>query len=417
MIDEEFRSALQDRLGPALDGLVAPDLLDGVRARQVRHQRSVRAGLAFASVATVTGVVVAVAVWPSAESASPSAPTSSAVPAPSAIPASAVSASAAHVSVAPSPSTAVVDMSAVAPLVTSGPCAGLALAAYPESGVHPPVTAFSSAGVVLTTAGGQLLGLKAGGPCVDRLSYVQRTSTFQDLMNVPYSFPDGAGGIVTLSSPHNQTGVVQFFLDCKGLDCGSSGAPVTTLIVHISGTAPGAASATFAAAPTPIPLPTGEVVTIPSVLGLSPDAARQALSAAGLGSVGSNALNDTGIVTLQDPPAGSVVPKGSGDEFYVTGAQPFTPPPAPTAAAGVAPLSAVPSRAPGPAAVPMPSVIGLTKAKAEAVLTEAGISYTITNRYGNAPVGTVALQSPRANTTVVASTVVQLTVVEARPKP
>ena len=76
MIDSEFRAALHHQLGPALDELVAPDLLDRVRARQVRHKRSVRAGLALSASATVAAVVVAIAVWPSTTSAGPTAPAS-----------------------------------------------------------------------------------------------------------------------------------------------------------------------------------------------------------------------------------------------------------------------------------------------------------------------------------------------------
>ena len=316
MIDEEFRTALHDRLGPALDELVPPDLLAGVRARQVRHKHSVRAGLALASVASVAALVVAVLVWPHVGSALPSGPTRPADPA------SEVPVTSGPAAAMPSPSTAVVNMAGVAPLVTSGPCAGLAVAAYQESaGVHPPVTALTSDGIVLTMTGGQILDLKTNGRCTERLSYVQRTPGFQDDLDVPYSFPDNRGGVVSQSAPRNQTGVIQLFLDCEGLDCSGSGAPLTTVTVHVPGTAPGAAAGAYPVVPSEIPLPTGETITIPSVLGMSPDAAQRALLGAGLGGVGSNAMNNTGTVTWQDPPAGSVVLKGSTDDFYVTGAQ------------------------------------------------------------------------------------------------
>jgi hypothetical protein len=217
-------------------------------------------------------------------------------------------------------------------LVTTGPCAGLAIGVYRESaGIHPAVVAVTPAGAVLKLGGGQLLRLNAGGPCVDRLSYVQRTGPFEDWVNEPRSLHDGTAGVVAEGSPQNQTGVVQFFLDCKGLVCSGSGAPLATLTIHVPGTAPGAASLTFDPVPTPIPLPTGEVVTIPSVLGMTPEAALRALQSAGLGEVSGNAMGSTGTVTSQDPPAGSVVLKGSGDRIDVSGAQPFTPPSGPSA--------------------------------------------------------------------------------------
>jgi hypothetical protein len=224
-------------------------------------------------------------------------------------------------------------MSGVAPLVTNGPCKGLAIGVYQWSAdLHPPVTPFTPAGLVLTIAGGGGLGLRVAGPCVDRLSYVQRTGTFQDLVNEPRSFPDGSAGITTESSPQNQTGLVQFFLDCKGLVCSGTGAPLATLTVHVRGTSPGAASVPFAALPSPLPLPPGEVVTIPSVVGMTPHDAEEALRKAGLNGVGvsSDGNPDTGTVSFQDPPAGSVVLRGGGENLGVTGAQPFTPPPAPS---------------------------------------------------------------------------------------
>ena len=192
MIDEDFRTLLHDRLGPALDQLSAPDVLSGVRARQVRHQRSVRAGLAAASAATVAAVVVAVAVWPGGSSAGPAAPTPAA---PS------LSASGAP-SVVPSPSTAIVDLSAVAPLVTSGPCAGLTVGAFVESrDIHPVVTALTASGASFSMGSGQLLDLRSTGPCVDRLSFMPRTATFQESVDVPYSFLDGEAALSPRGRP------------------------------------------------------------------------------------------------------------------------------------------------------------------------------------------------------------------------
>jgi hypothetical protein len=405
MNDSEFRTALREQLGPTLDQLSAPDLLSGVRSRQAKHKRSVRAGLALASAATVAAVVTSAALWPHAESLSPSAP------APSVVPASAVSASAAPVSVVPSPSTAVVDMSEVAPLVTSGPCAGLAVAAYQESaGVHPPVTAVTSVGVVITMGGGQLLGLKASGPCVDRLSYVQRTPTFQDQINVPYAFPDGAGGIVTTNSPRNEIGVVQLFIDCKGLVCGGSGAPLATITVKINGTGPGAASLPFDAASL-LPAPTGGVLIVPSVIGLSADAAVKALLAAGFRGYGEESAGKgaLGVVLSEDPPAGSVVPESASVVLDVSGGLPRPSQPAAPSGPVIAPMTAGPSLPP-PTTAPMPSVVGLMLAHAEKVLTKANIVYAVTYQSGPRPKGIVVSQTPVAGAIVRVQSKVELTV-------
>jgi hypothetical protein len=332
LTEEEFRDELHRRLGERLDGVHArASLVDRLRARQARRTALLHSSSAVASVAVVAGIIAGSALWPHAE------PRLSSPPGPAA---SAARTSTVSPSVVPSPSTAVVNMSGVAPIVTSGPCAGLAIALYRDSGVvHPPVTALTRAGAVLRVGGGQLWRFKAGGPCVDRLSFVQRTATFGNLVNVPYAFPDSEGFVVTEGSPQNQTGVVQFFLDCKGLVCSGSGAPLATLTVHVPGTAPGAASLPFEPVPSPIPLPTGEVVTIPSVVGMTPDAAQLALEAAGLSELSMTTTGGTGTVTSQDPPAGSVVLKGSGDSIVVSGGQPFTPPPGSTAPASAAPPS------------------------------------------------------------------------------
>jgi hypothetical protein len=329
LTEEEFREELHRRLGGRLDGVHArASLVAQLRARQARRTALLRGSSAVASVAVVAGTIAGAALWPHAGSRlpAPPGPAATAAHTPTVAP-----------SVVPSPSAAVVNMSGVAPLVTSGPCAGLAVAVYRDSGVvHPPVTTLTRAGAVLKVSGGQLLRFKAGGPCVGRLSFVQRTATFANLVDVPYSFPGGEGGVATEGSPQNQTGVVQFFLDCKGLVCSGSGTPLATLTVYVPGTAPGAASLPFEPVPSPIPLPSGEVVTIPSVVGMTPEEAQRVLQAAGLGVGSANAMGNTGTVTSQDPIAGSVVPKGSGDSFTVSGAEPFTPPPGPSAPASAA---------------------------------------------------------------------------------
>jgi hypothetical protein len=333
LTEEEFREELHGRLGERLDGVRArASLVDQLRARQARRTALLRGSSAMASVAVVAGIVAGADLWPHG----------SQLPPPPGPAASAARTSTVSPSVVPSPSTPVVNMSGVAPLVTSGPCKGLAVAVYQWSAdLHPPVTALAPAGLVVTIGGGGGLRLKAAGPCVDRLSYVQRTGTFQNLVNEPLSFHDGSAGIDAQSSPQNQTGLVQFFVDCKGLVCSGSGAPLATLTIHVRGTSPGAASVPFAVLPSPLPLPPGEVVTIPSVVGMTPDQAREALQRAGVNevAVSSDGSFDTGTVTLQDPPAGSVVIRGGGESLGVTGGQPFTRPPGRTAPPGVAPPS------------------------------------------------------------------------------
>lgn len=322
LTEEEFREELHRRVDGPLHGLHArASTVDRLRKRQARRTTLLRSGSAVTPVVLVAGIVSVSALWRHDGSRRPL---------PSAPPAHTSTVSP---TVVPSPSMAVVNLSGVAPLVTRGPCAGLTVAVYRETGaVHPPVTALTPAGAVFTVVGQQSFRFKAGGPCVDRLSFVQRTATFGNYLNEPYSFPGGDGGVVTEGSPQNQTGVVQFFLDCKGFICWGSGAPLATLTFHVPGTSPGAASLPFEPVPSPFPPPPGDVVTIPSVLGMTPDKAERALQDAGLGGGGSNAMGNTGTVTSQDPPAGSVVPKGGGDFFEVTGAAPFTPPPAPTGA-------------------------------------------------------------------------------------
>ena len=334
LTEEEFREELHRRLDDRLGEVRAPTgLVDGVRARQARRAAVLRGTSAASVVAAVVAAVTAgLLIRGATHSPSPgSSPVASPKP------------TNAAVSVVPSPSTQVVTLSGVAPLVTSGPCKGLAIGVYQWSrDLHPPVTALTRSGVTLTVAGGGGLSFKAGGPCVDRLAYVQRTGTFQDLINEPRSFSSGSAGVVAESSPQNQTGLVQFFLDCRGLVCSGSGAPLATLTVHARGTSPAARAVPFAVLPSPLPLPPGEPVTIPSVLGMTPEKAQEALQKAGVNEVAvtSDSNSNTGTVTFQDPAAGSVVIRGGGESLGVTGGQPFTPPPVRTAPPGVAPPSA-----------------------------------------------------------------------------
>lgn len=287
MIDEEFRTALHDRLGPALDQLSAPDLLAGVRARQVQHKRSVRAGLAAASVATVAAVVVAVAVWPSASSVGPSL-------------------------LAPSAATSV----PVVPLVASGPCAGLTVIAYqPPPGPDHPALAIAASGTVISLQGGQLLYLDAKGPCVDRLSYVPRTSAIQGSSGSDraFAFPDGIGIVVTHTAAVSRRATVDLYLDCVGAAC--SGKSLATVIIDVEATS---AQPTLVPAASPGgPVATASVTTalaaVPALIGRPLEQAKAALNEAGLTYQVTyrkrNAPKNT--VTFQNPKPGAVTKAGT----------------------------------------------------------------------------------------------------------
>ena len=374
MIDEDFRTVLHDRLGPALDALVAPDLLSGVRARQAKHKRSVRAGLALSAAASVTAVVVAAAVWPSAASV------------PASVAASTSSAQTPRAAVAATP---------VAPVVTSGRCAGLSVTAYqePRSPQHPPVRV-ARAGTVLTLDSDFVLGLVASGPCADRLSYVPRTAAVQGGAGASrqFSFVAGQARVIGQAGAANRTGVVQLFLDCTGLVCSGSGVPLATFTIHERGSAAGAASRAFPPAPTVFPLSEGPVVVVPSVVGLPLATATRDLARVGLEvTVGFTVGTvDTGKVTVQDLPAGSRVVRGTEVSIFVPG--PF------------------PGRSSSPSAVPVPSLIGLTIEQARSTLAKAGIAYLITFRFRPEAANTVTFQNPKAGVAVLPRSAVQLTV-------
>nr|MBA3907745.1 PASTA domain-containing protein [Pseudonocardiales bacterium] len=79
--------------------------------------------------------------------------------------------------------------------------------------------------------------------------------------------------------------------------------------------------------------------------GMTARDARKSLEEAGVNEVAvtSDGEFDTGVVSSQDPPAGSVVLRGAGESLGVIGGQPFTPPPGPTAPASAAPRSLSPA--------------------------------------------------------------------------
>ena len=202
-------------------------------------------------------------------------------------------------------------MAAVDPLVLSGPCAGLTVAAFRRAdGAHPPVTGVTSVGAV--DHHGRRPGARSARLAA-RASTGFRTSSAPPLSrhdpDVPYAFVNGLGVLVTYGSATNQTGVVQLFLDCKGLVCAGSGAPLATITVQVTGTAPGAASLPFEpAAPSSAPSDRRTSVTVPvadrAVPGRGAAGARgcglQRLSAWAMRA----AVGRPACVVAQDPPAG-----------------------------------------------------------------------------------------------------------------
>jgi hypothetical protein len=407
MIDDELRAALHDRLGPALDELAAPDLLSGVRVRQARYENRRRAGVALTSIATVAVVVTAAVLWPRGDSLSPSGPLLSAVPPSPGVSATPTAASSAEPSVAP-----------VAPLVTSGPCAGLNVAAYLRPPVpRHPVMAVQATETVLDVTDSVNANLAAKGPCVDRLWYVPRTSAIQGANGVdqPSPFQRGMGWIQGRPTAANQTAVVQLFLDCKGLVCSGSGAPLATITVHVEGSTPGAASAPFPSAPSSIPLPAVQAIIVPSVVGMTVGDALRVLLEDGLqvGCSCSGELTDTRIVTGQDLPPGTTAHRG-GASISITAAGPAPRPSFLASPTGTVAQPPPGSRSAGPslphAAGRVPSLVGLSVDKAVGVLANAGITYQLTYRYASAPKGIVTYQNPEAGAAVVSRTVVRLSV-------
>jgi hypothetical protein len=311
-----------------------------------------------------------------------------------------------------------VNMAGVAPLVTTGPCAGLTVAAYqPPADPAHPVVAVTASGTVLTLNHDFLLYLQAQGPCVSRLSYVPRTSSIQGAYgtDLPFQFQDGSGTVYGRSTPTNQTAFVQLFLDCKGLVCSQSGRPLATITIHVRGQALGSGSLPFPPAPSAVPLPTGQVVVVPSVVGLSVDAAVELLTDRGFNAnSGPPGTVDNRIVTRQDPTAGSTVIQGDPVQLFASGPAPtFSRPSAPTVGAGQ-PSAARPSLPP-PATAPMPDVVGLQLAHAEKVLTKANIVYSVTYQSSAKPQGIVVAQSPVAGAIVGLHSRIELTVAGTKP--
>lgn len=413
LTEENFRDELHQRVGARLAEVHAPaDLVDAVRARQARRTvilRGATAASAVAAVAVAVAVVVSVGVWwPHGHPVAPTAPLPSAV------------ASSARLSVTPTPaSSAEPSVAAVAPLVTSGPCAGLNVAAYLRPpGPRHPVIAVRAEGTVLSLTGTDTdASLAAKGPCADRLWYVPRTTAIQGAngMDQGSPFAGASGWIKGRPTAANQTAVVQLFLDCKGLVCSLSGAPLATITVHVEGNSAGAASAPYPAAPSPIPLPTGEVVVVPSVVGMTVDAAQRLLLEDGfqVGCSCFGGVTDNRIVTGQDLPPGTLAHLG-GVGISITAQGPAPRPSFLTSATATgtqqppASHSAGPSLPPAPAL--MPSVVGLSVDKALALLKSADVTYQLTYRYTSAAKGVVTFQSPKPGTSILPSTVVQLTV-------
>ena len=130
-------------------------------------------------------------------------------------------------------------------------------------------------------------------------------------------------------------------------------------------------------------------VTVPNVVNLTQAAAEAALAAAGLtaGAI-TQAANDVipaGSVISQNPAAGASVPPGTAVALTVSS---------------------------GPALVNVPSVVGMTQANAETMLTGQGLVLgSLLSQYSNVIVaGSVVSQSPPASTAVAPGTAVNLVI-------
>jgi beta-lactam-binding protein with PASTA domain len=153
------------------------------------------------------------------------------------------------------------------------------------------------------------------------------------------------------------------------------------------------------------------VLIVPSVIGLSTDAAVKALLAAGFRGYGEESAGKgpTGLVLSEDPPAGSVVPESARVILDVSGDLPRPPHAVAPSGLVIASMPAGPSLPPQTTA-PMPSVVGLQLALAANVLTKVNIVYAVTYQSGLKPKGIVLSQTRVAGAIVRVQSKVELTV-------
>ena len=220
--------------------------------------------------------------------------------------------------------------SGTVPLVTTGPCAGLTVVSYiPTGAATAPANAWrispGTAGNRITMPGNSLLYFRASGPCATQLRYLPHTPNIQGPSGteVPFSFVDNIGFIVTHSTTTTQTATVDLLLGCTAQGCGAAATTTATVTVTIT---PSVAAGPATALPSPNPsqavpsasgagAPPGNpsTATVPDVIGLAPHDATPALAAAGFTmAVVDETLATTvspGHVALQVPVAGSTARK------------------------------------------------------------------------------------------------------------
>jgi hypothetical protein len=155
---------------------------------------------------------------------------------------------------APAKSAQAAPTSGTVPLVTTGPCAGLTVVSYMPTGAGTaPADAWrispGAAGNRITVNGNSLLYFRASGPCATQLRYLPHTANIQGPTGteVPFSFVDSTGFIVTHSTSTTQTASVDLLLGCTSQGCSATATTAATVTLTI--TARAAAAPTTALAP------------------------------------------------------------------------------------------------------------------------------------------------------------------------
>ena len=117
--------------------------------------------------------------------------------------------------------------------------------------------------------------------------------------------------------------------------------------------------------------------SVPRVIGMTLDDARQAITNAGLSPERSedvrHATGPAGTVVWQDPPAGVVVPQGSGVQLSVSQ---------------------------GPPQIPVPDVVGYEEATGRTLMEAAGLRVTVDAAQTAAPKGVIVNTRPPAGATL-----------------
>jgi hypothetical protein len=218
------------------------------------------------------------------------------------------------------------------PLVTSGPCAGLTVVFYIPTGADTaPADAWriapGAAGNQITIQGDSLLYFRASGPCATQLRYLPHTANIQGPTGteVPFSFIDSIGFVVTHRTTATRTATVDLLLGCTPQGSCATATTAATATLTIT-------PRTAAAPPTVLPstnpsraVPSApgartapgasSTAAVPDVIGLGPEDATRALAAAGFKAAVVNQSVTTTLspehVAAQAPAAGSIAPKGT----------------------------------------------------------------------------------------------------------